>query len=127
MSADENELAVQRDLTRWFIEGNPATLILTPYTRVRLPTGQWRQQAGTPRDPQVMRVVEESPATSSAAVLRLDDGTERRVEYMLVGPWNALVANGDRFVYQGTVVEVVQIDVTNQYELRASLVRRLDP
>lgn len=126
MSADVQELTAQRDLTRWFIEGNPASLVLVPYARVMQPSGQWKQQAGDPRPVQIMRVVEQQ-TTPGQAVIRLEDGTERAPDYMLVGSWNALVANGDRFVYQGTTVEVVQVDRTNQYETRASVVRRLDP
>ena len=124
---DQRELDINRDLTNLFIGARPSTVVMTPYARVQQANGQYKQVAQPARFPQTVRVVELAPAVATSTRIVLDDGTERRVDYTIIAPYNAVIAVGDRFTFQGDPMEVLQVDSTNGYEVRAAVVRRLSP
>lgn len=117
------ETIANRRITQAFIEANPTVVTLTPRTRYRMATGAWKWQSGTPRADQLMRIIEQGPPE----VLTVEDGTQRRIDYVLLAAWDATVAKGDIFTYAGDPVEVVEVYHANGYEIRAALTRRLDP
>lgn len=117
------EIDALRETTKWFIRAKPSELTLTPYTREQLPNGGWRAVADTPRLPQVFRVIE----TTEPSNVTLDDGTQRTISYVLLGEHDAVVAKGDRFTYEDDPLEVVEINTFNGFEVRAFVVRLMDP
>lgn len=117
------ELDALRETTKWFIAAKPSELTLTPYVRERLNNGGWRSIAGTPRPLQTFRVLERTEPSN----VTLDDGTQRTISYVLLGEHDAVVTKGDRFTYQSDSLEVVEINTANGFEVRAFVVRLLDP
>ncbi len=116
---DPMELFVNRLNTKAFIDADPTTITLTPRIAARAPTGGVIQTDGTPRAPQVFHLIMQSPAGSSIEQ-RTDDGTERQVDYVLLGEWDAAVAVGDWWEDAlGNRWEVRALIPTNNYETRA--------
>ena len=111
----DKSLQVNRRLTRAFIQANPVTLVLTPRSKVRTPTGGTKWQEGTPRAPQVMTLIE--PPTDPVPTVTAD-GVERRVNFMLLGRHDAAMERGDVFTHQGRDWEIVEMFYDNGYEKR---------
>lgn len=107
---------VQRGLTAAFIAALPVSLVLTPRTHQKLPSGGFSYVLGSPRASQVMTIVEQ---TGLPRPTRTVDGVERVVEFEIVGQWDAQMARGDVFTYQGKDWEVVDLFFDNGYETRA--------
>lgn len=108
-------LPLHRRLTQSFIAANPVTLVLTPRTKEKKPAGGWAWVDGTPRDPQVLTLIEQTvnPRPQVTA-----DGVDREVEFVLLGEWDALMDTGDVFTHQGRDWEVVEMFYDNGYEKR---------
>lgn len=117
------ELLMNRKLTLDFIASRPTLVTLVPRDRYRTGTGAWKWQLKPARSPQVMRVIEQGPPE----VLTTTDGVVRRVDYVLLAAWDASLAKGDLFTYDGDTVEVIEVYHHNGYEIRASAERKLDP
>lgn len=117
------ELDMQRQQTGFFIDAKPSILTLTPRVRQTTADGTWVWMNQYPRLPQMLRVIEQA----EPAVLTLEDGTQRKVTYMLLGRWDASIAKGDVFVYHGDPVEVLEMNTFNGYEQRASCDRYIGP
>lgn len=114
------ETTVQRLNTTAFIAARPTSIVLTPYTRTRTNTGGYTTSAGTPRAAQTMRIITMS---EDVKPVRTVDGVERKIDFMLLGEWNAVVARDDRFTYEGDTYIVVDLLPTLDYETRALVVR----
>jgi PKD repeat protein len=117
------ETIANRRITQAFIDARPSVVKLTPRTRYMLGNGAWKWQNGTPRADQVMRVIEQGPPE----VFTTTDGLQRRIDYVLLAPWDAGLAKGDVFPYDGDTIEVIETYHNNGYEIRAACERRLDP
>lgn len=117
------ETIAQRSITQAFIESNPTLVTLVPRTRVTQRNGSWALMDGDPRSAQVMRVIEQAPP----AVVTVEDGTQRSLDYVLLANWDAEIATGDRFIYNGDYVRVVELYHNNGYEVRAALIRDVNP
>jgi hypothetical protein len=116
---DPMELLVNRAGTKAFIDADPVTVTLTPRIASRAPTGGVTQTDGAPRAPQVFKLIMQSPAGSSIEQ-RTEDGTERQVDFVLLGEWNAVIAVGDWWEDGlGNRWEVRALIPTNNYESRA--------
>ena len=120
---DDVELETQRDITTAFILANPTLITLTPRSRVRQANGGYRNQLQPARTSQVMRVIEQAPSS----VITLEDGTQRSLDYVVLAEWNASIAKNDVFEYAGDWCLVVELYHNNGYEIRASVIRLLDP
>lgn len=117
-------LALNRKLTKAFIDANPVTLILTPRTRAKKPAGGWAWEEGTPRDAQVMTLIEQTGLSGQPKPVVTVDGVERRVEFELLSEWDAALTAGDVYTYQGKEWEVVELWIDNGYEKRAMVIAR---
>lgn len=100
----------------------PIEVVLTPQRRIRTPSGGIRFVDGTAKRVQRLRLVEFNQQVGQA-LIRAADGTERTIEYQLVGEWNADIENNDRFEYDGDQCIVVQMMHFNGYERRAYVAR----
>lgn len=113
--------AVNRRMTTAFIAVKPDILILTPRTRVKKPAGGWTWEEEAPREPQTMTMIEHS---GPPQMITTQDGVERKVEFELLGEWDAGMAVGDVFSYKGRDWEVAELWVHNDYETRGRVVGR---
>ena len=111
-------LPLNRRLTKAFIDANPVTVMLTPRTRSKKPAGGWAWVDGTPRDPQVMTLIEQTGLSGQPKPLVTADGVEREVDFVLLGEYDCLLSAGDVFAYQGKDWEVVDMFFDNGYEKR---------
>jgi hypothetical protein len=112
-------LPLHRRLTKAFIDANPVTIVLTPRTKDKKPAGGWVWVDGTPRDPQVMTLIEQTGLSGQPKPVVTVDGVERVVEFILLGEWDSLMGRNDVFVYQSKDWEVVDLYFDNGYEQRA--------
>ena len=113
------ELRTQRKNTKAFIDADPLRLTLTPRGSVRTSSGAYAQEAQPERPLQTFKLIMQSPAGSSIEQ-RTEDGTERQVDYILLGEWDAEVQPGDYWNDEsGQRWEVKAIVPRNGYETRA--------
>lgn len=118
------EQDIQRDLTHRFIQTQPVVLVLKPRQRHRTASGGWEWQNTVPRPPQVMRLCEPSTVNQiMPAPATGQDGQVRKVEFMLLGEWDAAIGVNDTFTHDGAEFQVIEVAAFNGWEQRASVVR----
>jgi hypothetical protein len=116
------ELAVQRDLTEWFISARPINLILTPTRRDRTSGGGYTEVNLPPRPAQKLRLISMSASQKPTIT---DNGVEREIDLTLLGPWNAQIDIGDWWRDgEGLFYEVIEMVPFNGYEVRALVVKK---
>lgn len=113
------EMDTQRRLTKAFIDTMPVTLTLTPRIQVKTPAGGTKWQEGDPRDPQVLRLIEQATVGGDPHPIVTVDGVERKVEFELLGEYTSLIARGDVFLHSGKEWEVIDLWIDNGWEKRA--------
>lgn len=114
------DLGVQRNLTKAFIDSLPTTLVLTPRIRAATSTGGFTWQEQAPRPAQVFSIIEMSGSVSGSPQPQFTlDGVVRRVQFELLGEWDAAIARYDVFTHQGKSWEVVDLWYENGWERRA--------
>lgn len=113
------ELRINRLNTTAFILGDPLILSLRSRGSSRVSSGALTHYAAAERPPQTFKLVMMSPAGGSIEQ-RTADGTERQVDYILVGEWDAAVEVGDYWDDEReNRWEVKAIVPRNGYETRA--------
>jgi len=113
------ELVAYRVSTKEFIKADPIKITLHTRVAARTPTGGVSNTAGSNRPEQTFKLIMQSPAGSSLEQ-RTEDGTERQVDYILLGEYNAQVDVGDWWEDgNGNVWEVRALVPANGYETRA--------
>lgn len=122
--ASEQELRFQRTQTRAFIDANVSILELIPRTRHMDGSGT-RWVNGEPREPQHMRLVDQSsnigPVPGAVAA---SDGVQRLVFYQLVGTHDSIMELWDFWVDDaGVKLEVAELLPDNGYEKRGLVIR----
>lgn len=110
------ELAINRKNTFAFISADPQTIVLTPRMRTTI-KGVQKNVDGMPRLPQVFKFIMQSPAGGSIEQ-HTGDGTERRMDFQLLGVWNCQGNIGDHFTIGDTEYEVTAVVPDNGYERR---------
>lgn len=116
---DPVELHFNRLNTQAFIKADPISLVLQTRGSVRTPSGAVAHEAGAPRPEQTFKLIMQSPAGNSIEQ-RLPDGTERQVDFVLLGEWDAQVDVGDWWEDDaGRRYEVRAVIPRNGYETRA--------
>jgi hypothetical protein len=113
MSAADAELAINRDMTDWFIEQKPTTIQLIPREPVWV-NGTKVMPDDAPRDPQTFYVIW-APTTG---IVQTMDGTTRRFDFVLVGRYDAEVAIGDHWSIGKQDNEIDYIYPYNGYEVK---------
>lgn len=120
----DSELRVNKLNTAAFIAAKPVSLVLTPRTKEPTDTNGTKWVVGAPKTAQTLRIIEIS-ARVTPPILQLTNGTERQVEFELLGPFDANIAAGDFWVADDTRVwEVGDIVRPNGYETRALVAER---
>jgi hypothetical protein len=117
------ELAIQRKLTQKLIDALPVTLVLTPRSRVSDGSGGWSWADGSPRTAQTFHLIEFGGSGSDLDPVRTADGAQRFAQFQLLGAWDSLMANGDKFTYGGEEFEIVEMMRDNGWERRALVSR----
>lgn len=117
----EASLAINRRLTKKFIDRLPVTITLIPHENVKQPAGGYRLEPQTARDPQVVTLIEPSGEPFPQVTT---DGVDREVRFQLLGEWDCQVARRDTFTHQGREWEVVELWIHNGYEVRAMVSAR---
>jgi hypothetical protein len=109
------ELQAQRRVTDWFIAWNPIDLELIPQVKVKTGSGStWDE--GPARPTQRMRLIPQAETTEPT---RLTDGTERIVDFVLLGSWNAEMEPNDYWLDTlGERYTVLSVSTFNGYEVK---------
>jgi hypothetical protein len=123
---DAVELEVSRYNTLAFIEQRPTTIRLIPVKRVRTAGSGYKDVDQDARQPQTFRIIEQGLINSaSAPVIRTTDGTQREVEFLLLGAHDALMAVGDHWTEDdGREWSIGEVVRSNEYEQRALVTER---
>lgn len=115
------ELAVNRDLTTWFIAANSIWLRVTPVRKQRTGSGGTALVNLPERVPQKMRLISMSASQKPKIT---DDGIEREIDLTLLGEWDCQLDVGDWWVDgEGLKYEIVEMVPYNGYEVRALVVK----
>lgn len=117
---NERELAVQRRLTKAFIDTAPVALQLVPRVKNRKPSGGFAWEEQPPRSSQVFKLIE--PGTIPLPI-RTVDGVQREVEFELLGVHDAVIGQHDVFSHGGHRWEVLEVAFPNGWEQRALVAR----
>lgn len=113
------EMRVNRRNTKRFIDADPIILTLTTRGSLRTASGAYAHERAAERPPQTFKLIMQSPAGGSIEQ-RTEDGTERQVDYILLGEWDAQIAVGDFWDdARGSRWEVKALVPSNGYEVRA--------
>jgi hypothetical protein len=117
------EIAVKRRNTNAFIGANRLSVVLIPRVPVQTGSGtRWADQ--TPRSPQVVRLIDQSSAGGpNPGTVAGADGKQRKVEFQMIGNWDAVFGLYDYWMDAGTRLEVAELLPYNGYERRAQVVR----
>lgn len=117
----DNELSINRLNTEVFISQDPVDIRLLRPATERTATGATRRGVVRVLEEQRFKLIMISPAGGSIDQ-RTDDGTVTRVDYVLLGRWDADVQPGDYWDDEaGRRWEVTSIIPTNNYETRANV------
>lgn len=115
------ELAVNRDLTTWFIAASPIWLRVTPVKKQKTGAGGTALVNLPERVPQKMRLISMSASQKPKIT---DDGIEREIDLTLLGEWDCQLDVGDWWVDgEGLKYEIVEMVPFNGYEVRALVVK----
>ena len=117
------EARVQRANTAAFIAANPISLELIPTTRTKTAAGGFLGSDGQRRVAQTFRLVEQTHTFGNApGRLRTPDGTQERVDYMLVGAYDSVMEVGDYWTdADGVRFEILELMPFNGYERRGQV------
>lgn len=121
---DPVELSVHRANTKAFIDANPSQVTLTPRTAHKTGNGV-RYEEGAPRAAQTMRVIDQTRAFGpEPGTIVAGDGKQARLEYQLLGEWDAVIGKNDVWT-DASGIQWVVIDLLpdQDYERRAQVMR----
>lgn len=118
-----HEIAINREITKWFISMDPSTITLIPRQHVRNASNAWEMQDLAPRDPQDFKFVQGGIVrTSNEGLEATELGTQRRFDYIMIGNWDAIVEIGDHWSDGEQEYKVTGILPYNDYEVKAGIV-----
>lgn len=118
------ELAIQIKNTDYFVNCNPTSVVLIPRTRHKDGSGT-RWVDGEPRPPQVVRLIDQSTARNTIpGKVQASDGMERLIDFILLATPEKLIELWDFWEDADGTWEVAEMYPSNQYEIRAAVVRR---
>ena len=108
------EVAVNRKLTKWFIDTDPTSLILIPRTKQDRPGGSHRFVDGPAKDPQIVKMI--YPGGDGIVVTA--DGKTRRFDFIIVGQHDADIAIGDHWTEGDQNYVIEYLFPFNDYEVK---------
>jgi len=117
------ELEHQRELTEWFIEQDPAEVVLTPRSTGRTASGATATSDSPPRPLQRVKFVYGGGTGGGrAGLVDTGDGRNRQFTYVMIGRYDAVFGIGDWFLDdKGNKWEVEELLPYNDYEVRATV------
>jgi hypothetical protein len=121
MGISPTELALQRRLTRRFIEADSLTVVLMRSVPVSDGEGGTVRGVPTALPAQVMRLI---PLQDGADEQLTADGLQVSPSYMLMGVWDADMDRWDQFTVDGKRYEVVSVNQNLQYETKGEVAYR---
>jgi hypothetical protein len=112
-----NELALQKKLTKQFIDSDPSTIKLIPRVKSATGSGGFKFTDQPARPPQVFKLITMTDSTRPTSTV---DGVERLIDFTLLGVHDAVVKVYDYWRDpDGTRYEVVELVPSNLYEVKA--------
>jgi hypothetical protein len=115
-------LAVNRKLTKYFIDDDPHEIKVHRRTEVPAPGGGFNMVDGPERSPITVKFVYKGSASSFAGAEGLQvtsDGQENRFDFTIISEWNADIEQGDWFDDDnGQRWEIKSEIPSNDYERR---------
>lgn len=122
-AAIPKELAAQRKITRMLIASDPTVLELIIMTTTRTNTGGLSFAEASTRDPQTFKFSQITTQSGGADPVRTIDGVERKMDFMLIGEYDAEITAGDHFYLLDEEYLVVELMAPLPYEVRALVTR----
>lgn len=118
------EVKMQRRQTAAYIEANPLEVALIPRVPVKTGTGTTLTDQ-PPRPLQTFRLIDQSaPTGTQPGTVVGADGRQRKVEFQLLGNYDAQMGKYDYWVdSDGVRLELAELLPDNGYERRAQVVR----
>lgn len=117
-------LAVNRRITKWFIDDDPYDIVLHPRIKVSKPGGGYEFVDGEPLPTQRVKLVYKGGASSfggAEGVQVTSDGEEFRYDFTIIAEWDANIPIGSWWEDdKGQRWEVKSLIPYNGYEVRAS-------
>lgn len=120
MALDPVELSIQTEITRNFIASDPTDLILQPKGKMPDGAGGFLNKPLAPREPQTFRLI---PQSDKVPEKQTSDGTYAVPEYVILGLPSTAMKRYDRFVWDGSTWEIVQIHPSPEYEKKGDVIR----
>ncbi len=123
------ELEIQRKNTKYFLDADPAPLVLFRSVRVRTDAGGYKDGpfAGIGGPPQIFRLI---PANDRMPEIKAPNGRLVTPVYTLLGEHDADVRRWDRFEFNTVWYEIASPirpeHTDSRYETKGDLVRRED-
>lgn len=118
-------LDAHRAATRRLIDDDPTTVVLIPRVRATTAGGHQSIVDGTPRPAQRFKL---SLLGNDQRPVVTESGQERRIEYHLIGEYDAQIAVGDRWTdADGTRYEVMGFTDGFGYMTKALIYRHSPP
>ena len=118
------ELSIQIANTAFFIKCNPSFIALIPRTRHKDGSGM-RWVNGEVRPVQEFRLIDQSTARNVIpGRVQTSDGVERLIDFILLATPEKIVQLWDFWEDADGTWEVAEMFPSNQYEIRAAVVRR---
>lgn len=117
MPIASQELAVQRKLTKWYVDADSFECVLV--RKVKVPT-----DAGgyvTTPVPQPAQTLRMNPEQDGMMERVTADGRAVRPSYMLVGKYDAIIERYDTFFKDGREYQVVFVLENQQYQVKAEV------
>jgi hypothetical protein len=118
------EIAIQRQLTAWYIAQDPTAVVLIPHAQVKLPSGGFEAADLPPRPQQTFKLIAmsytERPVQATGTG-NSGSGVQRKYDFTLMGNWDATVEATDWWedpvTEQRWVIDAVS--PWNGYEVKA--------
>lgn len=118
----DRAIAALRAGTVAFINQDPTVISLTPRVETKQASGASVWTDGTPREPQTFKLISQGFTAHGAKRTVTLSGTERTIDYVLMGTWDAVVEVGDHWTDDnGRRFTVISLDDGHGYELKANV------
>lgn len=108
------ELAVNRKLTKWFIDRDPTSLILIPRVPQDRHGGSHRWVDGTPKNSQIFKII----YSGTDGIVVTSDGKTRRFDFVIVGEYDANIQIGDHWAEGDQQYVIEYLFPFNNYEIK---------
>lgn len=114
------ETRVNRRNTTYFIACNPYPVVLIPRVSTRVSNGGHQITQGSPKPQQICRLI---PAQETTQPNFTDEGTDRQIDYVLLGEWDMDFSIYDQWRdTQGFLYEIVDVSM-NPYEIKGAVIK----